>query len=292
MSKVFPTLSTPLFIPGLDFYNNGSSLHFAHANGFPPGSYRLLLEELAIYYHVTAMFQRPLWPSSKPQDLQDWRPLAADLDLFLSQENLSNVVGVGHSLGATNTLRLALQKPERFNAVILLDPVIFPPWVSVAWQLAIKLGLGMKIHPLAARTKKRIRYFASQEAMFEQYRAKPVFERVSDEGLRAYIEAGSRPTLGGGVELIYSPEWETQIYLTGSLADLDIWRGLRQLKPPLLIVRGEHTDTFQEKTAQQMKKHLPELQITTVPETGHLLPLEKPQTIARIILDYLGSIPG
>ncbi len=286
------TLPVPQLIPGLDYCSEGASLHFAHANGYPPGAYRLLLNELAVFYHVIAMYQRPLWQNSKPQDLQNWRPLADDLDQFLAQENLPVVIGVGHSLGATTTLRLAIQKPERFSALVLLDPVIFPPWMSVAWWAVMKLGLGMKIHPLAAKTLRRTRHFASSEAMFEQYRQKPVFERMPDENLRAYVESVSRPAAGAGVELAYSPEWETHIYLTASLADLEIWRGLKNLKLPLLIIRGQETDTFLEKTANQIEKIVPQVDIISVPGAGHLLPLEKPQAVARIILDYLGSIPG
>lgn len=286
------TLPTPQLIPGLDYCSEGASLHFAHANGYPPGAYRLLLNELAVFYHVTAMYQRPLWQNSKPQDIQNWRPLASDLDQFLAQENLPVVIGVGHSFGATTTLRLAIQKPERFSALVLLDPVIFPRWMSVAWWAAMKLGLGMKIHPLAAKTLRRTRHFASAETMFEHYRQKPVFKRMPDESLRAYVESVSRPASGAGVELAYSPEWEAHIYLTACLADLEIWRGLKHLKLPLLIIRGQETDTFLEKTANQIEKIVPQVDIISVPGAGHLLPLENPQAVARIMIDYLGSIPG
>ncbi|HSQ27212.1 MAG TPA: alpha/beta hydrolase [Anaerolineales bacterium] len=279
----------PQIIPGLDLGGSGTHLHFAHANGYPPGAYRVLLEQLARVYHVIAMYQRPLWKGSQPQELTDWRLMAQDLDQFLDQENMTRTAAVGHSMGATNSLRLAIQKPKRFTALVLLDPVIFPAWMSPVWQMVMKLGLGFKLHPLAATTLRRRRSFANQQAMFEHYRAKPVFSRIQDESLLAYTLSLSRITPDGQVELAYSPEWETRIYLTGSLADQDIWRGIRKLSIPTLILRGQETDTFLEHTAHRLKKVAPHIEIKSIPETGHLLPLEKPQAVANIILDFLGT---
>lgn len=287
-----PPLTNPQIIPSLDYGGNSASLHFAHANGYPPGAYRQLLDALSVHYHVVAMHQRPLWRNSHPQELSDWRPMADDLDRFLTQENLPSVIGVGHSLGANNTLRLALAKPQRFSALVLLDPVIFHPWMSIAWKLIMKLGLGMKIHPLAASTLRRRRSFPDQKSMFEHYRTKPVFERIPDESLRAYVESVARSAPGGGVELAYSPEWETQIYLTGSLSDLALWRELKNLSQPTLIIRGQLTNTFSESIAQRIKRLVPHVQIDTMPETGHLLPLEKPQAVAKTILEFLGTKSG
>lgn len=281
----------PQIIPALDLGGSGAHLHFAHANGYPPGAYRVLLEHLARECHVVAMVQRPLWTGSQPEELTDWRLMAQDLDQFLDQENMTRTAGVGHSMGATNSLRLAIQKPERFTALVLLDPVIFPAWMSPVWQMVMKLGLGYKLHPLAASTLRRRRSFSSQQTMFEHYRTKPIFGRIRDDSLLAYTQALSRITKEGQVELAYSPEWESRIYLTGSLADQDIWRGIRKLSVPTLILRGQETDTFLEYTAQRLKKVASHIQITSIPETGHLLPLEEPQAVAKIILDFLGTKP-
>lgn len=284
-------LTTPPIIPSLDYFGDGPILHFAHANGYPPGSYRLLLDELAAHFHITAMYQRPLWHQTDPLEIDDWLPLANDMDQFFDQENLDCVIGVGHSLGATNTLRLAIRKPKRFSALILLDPVIFLPSMIYSWGLAYKLGLGMKFHPLAASTLKRRRTFPSTQEMFAHYRSKPIFERFPDESLQAYVEAATRPSENGGIELIYSPEWEAQIYLTGVLADLDLWKAFPNLRIPTLIIRGQETNTFTQKTAKRINQIAPQIQILTLPDTGHLLPLERPKSVANLIFDFLGKTP-
>ena len=68
------------------------------------------------------------------------------------------------------------------------------------------------LHPFIRIAKKRRRKFQSREAMFDNYRQKSVFKRLSDDSLYDYVEALACPNPEGEFELCYSPEWEAQIY--------------------------------------------------------------------------------
>jgi pimeloyl-ACP methyl ester carboxylesterase len=280
----------PSPIPYLDFGGNGPLLHFAHANGYPPLAYRPLLENLARSYHVLAMKMRPLWADANYADLQDWRPFASDLVQFLRERSPGSWIGVGHSVGGNATLRAALHHPDLFRAVVLIDPVIFPPWASPPWKLLTALGLDYRLHPLARRTLRRRRIFESQAEMFANYRSKAVFNRMDDQALQAYVESMARETPEGKVELVFSPEWEARIYVTAIQADLEIWRELSTLKPPLWILRGAETDTFLEQTARRFQRALPSAVLQTIPEAGHLLPLEMPEVVGQAIREGLEKI--
>jgi pimeloyl-ACP methyl ester carboxylesterase len=277
-------------IPYEDFPGEEHPLHFAHANGYPPTAYRSLLKDLSLYYHVFAMCARPLWPAASPDDLQDWRPLADDLADFFEQHHLSNLIGVGHSMGATTTLRLALRQPERFQALALIDPVLFPPWVVLQWELIYRLGLGNHLHPMVDRTKKRKQIFQSRKEMFDNYRKKAVFRRMDDDSLKSYVNAMACAKPGGGFELCYSPSWEARIYVTGVRADMDIWKGLHRLTSPLLIIRGADTNTFWQRTATLVERRLPQATIITIPDATHLVPLEQTVKVSKTILDFLRSL--
>ena len=74
------------------------------------------------------MVQRPLWPDSRPEDIEDWRPLTDDFLHFLDAHQTAPIACVGHSMGGIALLRAALREPERFKAIVLLDPVLFPPY--------------------------------------------------------------------------------------------------------------------------------------------------------------------
>jgi pimeloyl-ACP methyl ester carboxylesterase len=276
--------------PFEDFGGRGETLHFAHANGFPPSAYHSFLKILASNYHVMAMRMRPLWTGSIPEELSDWRLLSDDLRHFLDQHNFHDLIGVGHSMGATATLRLALTQPDRFNLLVLIDPVLYPPYMSRLWNLIFRTGLAYRVHPFARNALKRRRYFSDRIEMFENYRCKSIFNRISDDDLRCYVDSIACKGDNENIKLCFPAEWEARIYVTAIIADLEIWRNLAELKPPLLLIRGDETNTFWSYTLKLFLKNLPKTQILIVPGATHLAPMEKPDLIASAILGFIDGI--
>lgn len=273
-------------IPHFDLGGDGAPLHFLHANGYPPNCYQPLFEHLQKQYHVFGMKLRPLWDNAKQDGLSDWHPYSDDLLRFLSDYEPDPVIGVGHSIGGIVTLRAAMRDPKRFRAVILLDPVLFVPPVLLGWNIVRAIGLGRKLHPKISGAMKRRRTFDNLDLIFQGYRKRDVFKYMSDESLTAYIKGITKPKADGSYELTYSPEWETHIYLTG-LRDFDLWRGLPSLDVPTLIVRGAETDTFLPGATWLVKKKNPKIQVHTMKNATHILPLEHPQEVADIINDFV-----
>ena len=265
-------------------------LHFLHANGYPPDCYKPLFEHLQPHFRVFGMHLRPLWPNAKPEELNDWSPLADDLLRFLDEQKADSLLAVGHSVGGIVTLRAALREPIRFRGLVLIDPVLFPPSRIIAWNIARVLGLGHRAHPLIQGALKRRREFDDIETIFRSYRRRNVFRNFSDENLRAYIGGIVRPRDGGGYELVFSPEWEARIYYTGIWRDMDLWRKLRDLRVPTMIIRGGESDTFWAQAADQVRRTNPQVRIEAVANAGHLVPLERPQEVAELILDFVTQI--
>ncbi len=274
-------------IPFLDFGGTGPPLVFLHANGYPPRGYRALLERLAAHYLVRAIVQRPLWEGSRPAELRDWTPLTNDLFHYLDENHDTPVIGVGHSMGGIALLRAALREPQRFSALILLDPVLFLPHFIIGWNIFRALGLGHVVHPLIGPAKARRRHFDDLERLFTGYRRRPTFKYMSDPALRDYVASIACPQPGGSYQLYYSAEWEVQIYYTGVWRDLELWRGLPGLRLPLLIIRGGQTDTFLAETARRVARIRPGTRIETIAQATHLVPLEHPEQTSHLILDFL-----
>jgi pimeloyl-ACP methyl ester carboxylesterase len=272
--------------PHFEFGGAGQTLHFLHANGYPPACYKSLLELLQTQYHVFGMLLRPLWEESKPQEINSWHVFSDDLLRFLSDHKTDLVIGVGHSIGAVVTLRAALHDPGKFRALVLIDPVLFVPSFIVKWQFARTLGLADRLHPLIAGTKKRRRTFDNLETVYRGYRNRRIFRYMSDENLRIFIEGMTQPRSDGSYGLAYSPEWEAQIYRTG-MQDFDIWRGLPELEVPTLFIRGAETDTFLENAAKFVKRKQPKARVETLEKSTHLLPLERPREVFDIMQSFL-----
>ena len=279
-----------MLIPYHQFGQSGPLIHFGHANGYPPLAYRQLFDRLSRAFQIVAMRMRPLWPDANPFQFDNWCPLAQDLANFFRQEGFERLVGAGHSMGATTALRLALHSPQVFSALILIDPVLFTPKIICSMRMVHALGLSYRLHPLVKGALRRRRVYESTAAMFENYRKKEIFRRLDDSALRDYVTALAKPRTDGQVELDYPAEWEARIYATGVLADMDIWQALGGLEPPLLVIRGENSDTFRQDSLWYLRKKLPSAQIQTVPDSTHLVPLERPVLVSQLIQDFLGTI--
>jgi pimeloyl-ACP methyl ester carboxylesterase len=236
-------------------------------------------------FHVFGMLLRPLWANSDPEEIEDWHPFSEDLLRFFGHCDTGPMIGVGHSIGAIVTLRAALRDPAKFRALVLLDPVLFVPSQLLRWNLIRALGLGHKMRPKIAGALTRRLRFDDLDLVFRGYRGREVFKYMSDQDLRAYIEGITHKT-ERGYELVYPPEWEARIYLTG-LRDFDIWRELPRLEVPALFIRGAETDTFLERAAKFVKRKQPRARVETLPRSTHLLPLERPREVFEIVQSFL-----
>ncbi len=275
-------------IPALDFGGRGVPLHFLHANGYPPACYLPLIERLRSDDYVFGMLLRPLWPEADPLAIRDWMPFSEDLRRYLHHRGLGPVIGIGHSIGAVVTLRAALQEPDLFRALILIDPVLLPPGRILQLRILRALGLSNRLDLRIQTTLRRRRYFDDLDQLFAGYRRREVFRYFSDELLRALIQGITRPRDTGGYELVYSPEWEARVYQTAIWNDRDIWDSLPQLRVPTLLIRGSHTDTFWAHTARLVEKRNPAVRTITIPESSHLVALERPDDVANAARDFLG----
>jgi len=273
-------------IPSLDFGGSGEELLFLHANGYPPECYRPLLSRLAEKYHVTAMVQRPLWSDSNPEELDDWHFLTDDFLAFLDAHQTGPLTCVGHSMGGIALLRAALREPERFKAIVLLDPVLFPPYFIRAWKILQSVNLLRQFHPLVTTAKKRRREFNDLGRLFKGFRRKSIFRYMDDEALQAYVEGIACKNDKGSYQLCYSVEWEMRLYIIAVWCDMDIWRGLPKLEVPTLIVRGVETDTFWEQTGKLVKRRQPKARIEALEKSTHLVPLERPTEVSNLIQSF------
>jgi pimeloyl-ACP methyl ester carboxylesterase len=269
-----------------DLGGEGPLLHLAHANGFPPGTYRPLAENLKDRFHVISLPLRPLWPGRTPAGASSWHVLADDLARGLEELGFSSVIGVGHSLGGVCTMLAAVGRPKLFRALVLIDPVILPPLILLILKLLRRLGLAER-QPLVKGARQRRRVWPSREACYNSYRGKPVFARWPDASLRAYVKAGTRRREDGQVELAYPPEWEAHIYATNPT---DIWRYVPKVQAPLLVIYGEDSDTFRPASQRRMARLLPAARFSVIPGAGHLVAMEHPDETGAIIKGFLNGL--
>ena len=80
------------------------------------------------------------------------------------------------------------------------------------------------------------------------------------------------------------PELEAQIFES---VPINVWKYARRIDCPVLILRGEQTDTFLPEAADRLKKIIPALEVASIPNAGHFVPMEQPQECARLVADFI-----
>lgn len=265
-------------------------MHVAAANGFPPQTYIPLLRPFMERYRTLSLPPRALWGDEvPPEGYHDWWMLADDLLAGFDKFQLENVIAVGHSFGAIGSLLAVIKEPQRFKALILLDPTILMPNILSMIQQAWEQDL-IEQMPLVQGAKRRRREFDSVDDAFDRFRDKRLFEHWSDEVLRLYVEHGTQPqTDGDGVALAWSAEWEAFYFST---VQQTIWEDLPNMDGlvPTLFVRGGASDTFVPEAEVRVKTLAPSATYTIVDGHGHLFPQSAPQQSAALIAEFVSRL--
>jgi len=248
-------------------------IFFAHANGFPAGTYRKLFGALAPEYRVIHLDQHGHDPRFPVDD--NWENLVDELVERLAALG-EPVWGVGHSFGGMLHYHTALQRPELYRGVVMLDSPM-PTWLdqAIIWT-AKRFGFIDRLTP-AGRTLGRRERFSDTEEAREYFVGKPLFRTFDPDCLDAYIEHGM-VTSEQGVRLRFDPETEIRIYRSVPHVTPG-WP--HALKIPLAVVRGEKSGVVLPHHVY-LARLMAHGEMHTLPG-GHMFPLEHPYETANLL---------
>lgn len=278
-------MSQPLYTFGGD----GPIMNIAVANGFPPQTYAPLLQPFTAAYRVVCLPPRALWSDVPPPPEQpgSWRSVADDLLAGIRQHDLTGIIAVGHSFGGIASLLAALDEPQRFRALILLDPTVLLPELVQMMKVAQETGQTDLI-PLVQTASRRRSQFNSVDEAFTYFKGKALFADWPDEVLRLYTEGLLQPA-DSGFELAWSPEWEVHYYRSMYTA---IWETLPRLRGllPTLVIRGGTSTTLVEESVEKVRALVPDATYVDIPGHGHLFPQSAPHETRQVMEDWLRSL--
>lgn len=249
---------------------------FAHPTGFLGAIWRPIIERLrsrGLRWRMIAFDWRGHGLSSKPDTGYEWDILVDDIQALAAELGVSAVVAVGHSAGATTLAGAAARDPGFACRLLLIDPILFHLRPHSKSDRRSRM---------AARTRTRRLVWGSRDEIYASFRVRPPYDTWTAEALRGYIEAGTFERPDGEVELLCPGRIEAQIYENADGVDSFGW--LSRVAAPTLIVRGEHSDSFDRDRATEALRRLKDGRLVTVPETTHYVPMEMPDRIVDIVL--------
>jgi pimeloyl-ACP methyl ester carboxylesterase len=204
----------------------------------------------------------------------------------MGERGLSQVVGVGHSLGGVLSIMTAAADSSLIRALALIDPVVFSGLQVLFWGGLKNLGFSHRL-PLIRGARRRRDRFPDLEAVRSAFSGKSVFSTWYPEVLEDYVQAAFKDTGDGDVVLRYSRAWEARIF---EVTPASVWSDIRRLEVPLLVIRGALSDTFLPGGAKKIRRELPSATVIELPDTTHFLPMEQPAAVAETIIDWYQSV--
>jgi len=265
-------------------------IHIAPANSFPPQTYGPMLRSLTDRYRAICFPPRALWgDQTPPRELREWHDLADDLLDAFDTWKMGEIILVGHSFGGIASMLATIKDPERFRALVMLDPVILSR-ESLDWLKTATEDNALDQTPLVRGALRRRRVFESREQAFHRFRNRPHFADWSDEALRLYVDHGLRERSNkAGYELAWPVEWEVYYYST---VYGRIWEDLPKLEGllPVLIIRGGASDTFDQSGQEAVQRLVPSVTISVIERRGHLFPQSAPDETGGLIRSWLRAV--
>ncbi|WGR59406.1 alpha/beta hydrolase [Paracoccus ferrooxidans] len=197
--------------------------------------------------------QSPDWPGGTPDyHTAVTRAAAALIDRPLDL--------IGHSMGATVALRIAVAAPEAVRSLTLIEPVLF-----------------------AAAPE------AQNDALMEDVAAR-LAAGEDTEAARAFLgiwggidwdsqTAAGKARLARQIHLVQASNQA----LRQDSANILRPEGLEAIDAPVLIVMGEDSPAVIPAIADALAARLPDVARARVPGAGHMLPITHPRQVAELI---------
>ena len=274
--------------------NGASPLVLVHATGFLGRLWQPVAEALAERFVVHAFDMRGHGDSDKPLDTSGedtlapdtesiagdyhWQNFVDDLAAFLDAFSLKDAAIVGHSSGGAAAVYLAATRPEYVSKLTLIEPIIMPPGVPMDDDRRGNMADG---------ARKRRQVWSSPEELIAAYRTRPTFEHWREDVLRLYAQEATFRREDGQIELKCPGEIEAQVFENS--ASLNIWDVLPRVDCPTLVMKGERTEGFLSMVATAAAARMPHARLATVPNAGHLAPMEQPEDVAAEIIRFLAE---
>ncbi|MGA0611948.1 alpha/beta hydrolase [Caldimonas sp. KR1-144] len=259
---------------------------FAHANGFPAGTYRVLFEAWrAAGYEVRAI-ERIGHDAAYPVT-SNWPHLRQQLADFVLRESDGPAFLVGHSLGGFLSLMVALEHRPLAAGVVMIDSPLIYGWKARMVQLAKATGWVGQVSPGRVSRKRRDRWSDAAE-VHRHFESKPAFARWDARVLADYVASGTVDSRGER-ELAFDRAVETAIYNT---LPHHIEKLVRRAPPdcPVAFIGGTISAEVRQ-VGLAATRRLTQGRMAQV-EGSHLFPMERPDETARIVLEQLEKMRG
>ncbi len=244
---------------GVGNYNKTRpSLVFLHYFGGSSQSWTEVIAQLADDYHCVAPDLRGFGASDDSAESYTIEDYADDVQELIALLKIENFVLIGHSMGGKFALALAARNPKGLQSLILLAPS--PPTAEPIPE--DERNRLLKAHGNRCAATETVCKAAGAKLSGE------VFERAVNDNLRSSEKA-----------------WRAWLRRESRV---DISAMMPNVAVPVLVLSGENDKGIDKNLLErEVVRRIEGAKLVVIPDAGHLLPLEVPETAAKLIAEQV-----
>ncbi|RUP50663.1 Alpha/beta hydrolase family-domain-containing protein [Jimgerdemannia flammicorona] len=267
---------------------------FCHANGYHKELWHPIMRRLRDNSRDKDRYDLELWAfdcrnqgdsAIVNEDVLDdyfsWNDYARDALQVVDACNVKlgavALVGVGHSFGGTALVLAESLRPGTFTSLVSVDPVLFPDFMRPYFP---------RMNPLAAASKKRRQLWASHDAALASFLQKPFYQRWDPEMVAIYARDGLRrvpSSLTEEVTLKCTRDQEQVTFTYDQDSFYDAFNALPSLAAPVWFMFADKSEVITPQMGELIASRPPVASAVFLRDTGHLVPMEKPDEVVRVI---------
>jgi non-heme chloroperoxidase len=224
-------------------------------------SFKPLRPHLPAGWHVIAPSQRGHGASDKPAAGYRTRDFAADIARLIEAMGLPPVLLLGHSMGAANAMRVAIDRPDLVRALIGAGA-----FASFGDKVELIGYVAGSIEPLRDPVPR---------ALAGEFQRSTVATTIDEAFLQCMVD-----------QSLMAPAAVWRAGFAGLLED-DFCAELERIRVPTLLLQGDADAFVPTADLHRLQRALPQAHCELWPGAGHALHWEAPQRFARSVTAFV-----
>lgn len=257
------SITTDQGIVHYEVYGRGKPVILLHGWLGSWGLWQETMAYLGTSYRTYALDFWGFGESGKKRDsymVQDFVSLVAQ---FMDALGIASAPIVGHSMGGTVSLSVAIQYPQRVSKVAVAGSPIAGSSLAPLLKLAGYRPIAFLLFNLMGPFRAWMKHYYSRRICTD-----PRFPDMMDRDL-------SRTTL------------ESFLISIATLRRTDLTRCLEQVRVPVLGMYGDKDRVVDPLQWQPLENGAPQTKIARFPDAGHFMMLESPAEFSQVLKNFL-----
>ena len=223
----------------------------------------LTLGKILAETHRVYMLDARNHGQSPRSEIFDYNSMAADLKEFMDDYSIINPILIGHSMGGKTVMQFAMNYPDSFSKMIVVD--IAPRFYPVHHTMILQGLASIDLKTLRSRTE-----------------ANDLLKRFEEnEGVRQFL----LKNLWKNSEKNNEFDWRLNVAVIAKNIDVIGFElsNEKSVDKPVLFIRGSESHYIQPEDERKIWELFPDYELITIEEAGHWVQADQPKEFIEIV---------